>query len=138
MFVSTQEMLLIYSHGDHAFYRRLVFVHYFVFTAGCALCSPIAFGMYGASGFASAFYASAIFAIAVGSFVAVFFGRRLYPTPLGVFGGLVAAEDHLKERTSTVHTPPSSSSATRAQVIGQHVPAQQATHQVICMEVTRT
>ena len=68
-----QEMLLLYSHGSSARYRRLVFMHYIVFTAGCALCSPIAYGLYGASGFASAFYISAAIAFAVGAVFASFF-----------------------------------------------------------------
>ena len=37
---------MLYSRGDHAFYRRLVAIHYLVFTAGCALCAPLAYGLY--------------------------------------------------------------------------------------------
>ena len=93
-----QDMLLIYSQDNHALYRRLVFVHYLVFTAGCALSSPIAFGLYGASGFATAFYGAAVFACAVGTLLAVYYTCRLWPTPGGVLGNLAAAEAHLKER----------------------------------------
>ena len=92
-----QEMLLIYAH-DHQIYRRLVYVHYFVFTSGCALCSPLAYGMYGAAGFASAFYVSAILAAVVGAFIALVYNFRLARTPGGVLGSLATAEAYIKEQ----------------------------------------
>ena len=93
-----QELLLLYSHGDHAVYRRLVFVHYLVFTAGCALCSPLAYGLYTAAGFASAFYVSAGVALVASATTVAFFACRLART-VGVFGALGDAEVQLlKER----------------------------------------
>eukprot|EP00928_Gymnodinium_smaydae_P044912 TRINITY_DN29980_c0_g1_i1.p1 TRINITY_DN29980_c0_g1~~TRINITY_DN29980_c0_g1_i1.p1 ORF type:complete len:524 (+),score=34.92 TRINITY_DN29980_c0_g1_i1:210-1781(+) len=92
-----QEMLLVYSHS-HAFYRRLVFVHYLVFTSGCALCSPLAYGLYGMNGFASAFYSSAAFAFVVGVLFAAYFVQRLALSPAGVLGNLMDAEKHLQQK----------------------------------------
>ena len=93
---SLQELLLVYSFSDHALYRRLVFAHYLAFTAGCALCSPIAYGIYGASeSFSVAFYATAAFAAVVGVAIGAYFACRLARTPGGVLGSLEAAEDHL-------------------------------------------
>lgn len=90
-------MLLIYSHGNHLIYRRLVNYHYLFFTAGCGLCSPIAFGFYELYGFASAFYGTAIYACAVGALLATYYACRLANTPDGPFGSLAVAEKHLKE-----------------------------------------
>lgn len=94
-----QEMLLLYSHGDHTFYRRLISIHYLAFTAGCALCSPVAFGLYGYFGaFSSAFFGTGIFAFTLGAVLAVYYAGRLAPTPGGLFGSLAAAEQHLLDK----------------------------------------
>ena len=93
-----QELLLLYARGDHAKYRRLVSLHYLSFTAGCSLCSPLAYGLYEASSFAAAFYATALYACAVGLFCGAFFAARLTRTPGGLFGSLADAEDFLVGR----------------------------------------
>lgn len=74
---AVQEMLLKYSHGDHAYYRRLVSMHYLVFTAGCALPSPLALGLYEGTGdFAIAFYTAATIVTALGIGVNMFFWHQ--------------------------------------------------------------
>ena len=94
-----QEALLLLSHGNHSVYRHFVFIHYLVFMAGCALASPIAFGLYDSTGsFASVFYASAAFAFAIGALQAVYFGSRLARTPAGVLGDMAAAEELLRQQ----------------------------------------
>ena len=96
-----QELLVLYSRGDHLHYRRLVALHYYCFTAGCALCSPVAYSLYAARGFASAFYASAVFVGAVGLAVALFFAWRMGSTPEGALGSLAAVEDYRADRERT-------------------------------------
>ena len=86
-------MLLLYSFGSHNLYRRLVLGHYIFFTAGCALCAPIAFGLYEASNFASAFYVTASFAAAAGLSFGAYFACRLARSSVGVLGSLKATEE---------------------------------------------
>ena len=94
-----QDLLVMYSRGDHQYYRRLVAIHYYCFTAGCALCSPVAYGLYGERGFASAFYVTAVFVGVVGVLVGAFFFCRMAKTPGGALGRLEAAEEfHAGER----------------------------------------
>ena len=91
-----QELLLLYSFGGHARYRRLVLCHYLCFTAGCALCAPAAYGLYEQMGtFASAFYATAAYAAVVGVVFGAYFACRLSQTTAGLFGRLVDVEDEL-------------------------------------------
>ena len=90
-----QEMLLVYSFGDHRLYRRLVSLHYVFFTAGCALCAPIAYGLYEVSGFAGAFYATAGCAGSAGIAFAAYFTCRLAPTSNGMLASLREAEREL-------------------------------------------
>ena len=92
-------MLLVYSFGSHATHRRLQSAHYIFFTAGAALCAPIAFGLYEQTGsFASAFYATAAIAGTVGVGFAAFFACRLTPTTTGLLGSLRDAEEELRAR----------------------------------------
>ena len=93
---SLQEMILVYSGSSRELYRRLLSIHYLVFTAGCALCSPIAYGMYELSGFSSAFYASGGFAFAVGVCVIVFYVCRFSSSSIGIFGSFVEMEKELR------------------------------------------
>ena len=94
-----QEMLLVYSFGSYATHRRLQSIHYIFFTAGAALCAPIAFGLYEQTGsFSSAFYATGGFAGTVGVGFAAFFACRLAPTTAGCLGGLRDAEEELRAR----------------------------------------
>ena len=90
-----QEMLLVYSFGDHRLYRRLVSLHYVFFTAGCALCAPIAYSLYEVSGFAGAFYATAGCAGSAGLAFAAYFTCRLAPTSNGMLASLREAEREL-------------------------------------------
>ena len=92
-----QDMLLVYSFGDHRLYRRLVSLHYVFFTAGCALCAPIAYGLYEASSFAGAFYATAGSAAFAGIAFAAYFTFRLANTSNGVLGVLRDAERELQD-----------------------------------------
>ena len=93
---SLQEMILVYSGSSRELYRRLLSIHYLVFTAGCALCSPIAYGMYELSGFSSAFYASGGFAFAIGICVIVFYVCRFSSSSVGIFGSFVEMEKELR------------------------------------------
>jgi len=105
-----QEALLLLSHGNHLVYRHFVFIHYLVFMAGCALASPIAFGLYDSTGsFASVFYASAAFAFAIGALQAVYFGSRLARTPTGVLGDMAAAEELLRQQACSRNADSASS-----------------------------
>jgi len=97
---SLQELLVVYSFGDHALYRRLVSAHYLSFISGAALSSPIAYGFYELRGAETAFYASALLALVVGAGVGTYFVCRLASTSSGVLGGLTAAEqERLKARS---------------------------------------
>ena len=98
---SLQEMLLIYSFGNGKLYRKLLSIHYLVFTAGCALCSPISYGLYALDGFALAFYATGTFVSVVGIGIAVYFAVRLNSTNSGVFGDFAEAEKELQELQRT-------------------------------------
>jgi hypothetical protein len=91
-----QELLVLYSRADHSYYRRLVAVHYCCFTAGCALCAPLAYGLYGALGFASTFYVTAAAVGGVGVAIGAYFARRMASAPGGLVGlqRLAAAEEH--------------------------------------------
>ena len=108
-----QEMLLVYSFGNHRLYRRLVSLHYLSYTAGCALCAPIAYGLYEVSGFAGAFYATAGCAVSAGITFATYFTCRLAPTSNGMLASLREAERELLDSkarsdgappTATLHT----------------------------------
>ena len=92
-----QEMLLVYSFGDHRLYRRLVSLHYVFFTAGCSLCAPIAYGLYEVSGFAGAFYATAGCAGSAGIAFAAYFTCRLAPTSNEMLASLREAERELRD-----------------------------------------
>ena len=92
-----QELLLVYSFGVHRLYRRLVSLHYLFFTGGCALCAPIAYGLYEISSFASAFYATAGCAALAGVVFGAYFARRLARTQSGVLGSLRDAEAEIQE-----------------------------------------
>ena len=92
-----QELLLVYSFGEHRLYRRLVSLHYLFFTGGCALCAPIAYGLYEASSFASAFYVTAGCAAAAGGVFGLYFASRLARTSSGVLGSLREAEAEMRE-----------------------------------------
>jgi hypothetical protein len=105
-----QEMLLVYSFGDHRLYRRLVSLHYVSYTAGNALCAPIAYGLYEVSGFAGAFYATAGCAVSAGITFATYFTCRLAPISNGLLASLREAERELLDYkapptgTATLHT----------------------------------
>ena len=92
-----QEMLLVYSFGDHRLYRRLVSLHYVFFTAGCSLCAPIAYGLYEVSGFAGAFYATAGCAGSAGIAFAAYFTCRLAPASNEMLASLREAERELRD-----------------------------------------
>jgi hypothetical protein len=63
---SLQEMLLLYAFDDPIKYRDYLSLHYLVFTAGCALGSPLAYGLYELSNFANAFYVTGLCCFLVG------------------------------------------------------------------------
>mmetsp|Transcript_45546 Transcript_45546/g.90905 ORF Transcript_45546/g.90905 Transcript_45546/m.90905 type:complete len:217 (-) Transcript_45546:293-943(-) len=95
-----QEMLLLYSHGSPRLYRKLVHLHYLFFTVGCALCSPVAFGLYGtAGGFSTAFYTTAGYAAAVAVVFTLYFALRVATTSAGLLGDLTVAEEELRARS---------------------------------------
>jgi hypothetical protein len=106
-------MLLVYAAADHAFYRRVVFCHYIFFTIGCSLCSPIAYGLYAASSFASAFYATAAFAFIAGALLFAYFASRMASTSVGILGSFAAAEEELRQRAALRTSAP----------IGPHAPS---------------
>ena len=92
-----QELLVLSSRGDHPYYRRLVAVHYYCFTAGSALCSPVAYGLYVACGdFSGAFYAASAMSATAGAGIACYYARRMARTPVGALGSLAAAEECLR------------------------------------------
>ena len=96
-----QELLLVYSFGVHRLYRRLVSLHYLFFTAGCALCAPIAYSLYEAVGFATAFNATAGCAASAALAFGVFFACRLARASPGVLGSIREAEAELYEARSS-------------------------------------
>ncbi|CAE8691404.1 unnamed protein product [Polarella glacialis] len=93
-----QEMILVYSGGSGSLYRHYLAVHYLIFTAGCALGSPIAYGLYGAGGFATAFYVCSGSSIFVGLPTAAYYGCRLASTSGGLLGGFAASEKELSAK----------------------------------------
>ena len=100
-----QEMILMYSFGNAAVYRQLLSYHYLVFTAGCALGSPLAYGLYEATGdFPSAFFATAGFTLVVGLMFTMFYVQRLSGTKVG-FSSFVGAEEEIWNRNGADSKP---------------------------------
>ena len=97
-----QELILLYSGGNNVLYRHLLSQHYIVFTAGCALCSPLAYGIYLASGFEATFYATSGIIFCVGTASAIFYWFRLRSTTVGVLGSLELAEEEIRRRYERV------------------------------------
>jgi len=96
---SLQEMLLLYAFDDPIKYRDYLLLHYLIFTAGCALGSPLAYGLYELSNFANAFYVTGLCCFLVGVFLLVYYFRRLSPTTMGIRGGFLLAERELVQRS---------------------------------------
>lgn len=90
-------MILLYAHGEHALYRKLVLANQCVFTTGCALFSALGISLYeGLGSFAAAFRFAAGISTIVGVLFGAFFGRRLAHTTQGVLGSLASAEAELR------------------------------------------
>ena len=85
---------MFYARGDHDLYRKLVAVHYYFFTAGCSLCSPLAYGLYAAAGggfggssgggSASATDAAAVIEMGTTAFGTVFYATAGFVGTVGV------------------------------------------------------
>ena len=91
-------MLVTFSFGQEATYKRLVFAHYLFFCGGACACAPIAIGMYELMGFTSTFYTTAVASGAFSVAFGAFFIARLYATTEGPFGSLAKAEAELRNR----------------------------------------
>lgn len=89
----TAELLLLYSRGSHALYRRLVSYNYAVFCVSLVSDGYIALLLYEAVGPTAAFYVCSVGAALYAAVFGAFYLVRLRGTTTGVLGGLRAAED---------------------------------------------
>ena len=91
-------MLVVYSRGKHALYRRLVSANYLLFCVSLISNGYISVSLYERVGKTAAFYVAAavalVYALGYGGFYLV----RLRGSVSGLRGGLAAAERELLEK----------------------------------------
>lgn len=92
---ATAELLVLYSRGSHALYRRLISISYGLFCVAMIVNGYAAVAVYTHVDKTAAFYMAAFAAATLSVVFGAYFIARLRRTKSGLRGGLHAAEDEL-------------------------------------------